>query len=234
MIEALLKLQTLNVEIDHIKAQAQVFPDRLNEVQKNYDLRKKKYEDIKNRLTATKAELADFQNTLALEDQRLMKSRKKLNELHKSYEFQAMKKEIESTERSNAELSTKIAEKSLEIEKNQGEFSVVEEAFKQAETLFNSVKSETEVKSTEIHGVLSQMLAQVKELEASCDKQMLAKYNLIRNRKYLDAIVAVIGGACQGCFMNIPPQMTILMQRNKHVIDTCPNCQRLIFWHEEK
>jgi len=229
MIEAILKLQQLNIEIDHIRSDAQVFPDKLSEVQKAYDSKKKKYDDAKNRLAATKAELADFQNTLALEEQRLGKSRKKLNELNKSYEFQAMKKEIESTERSNAELSAKITEKAQEIEKNQAEFATVEEAFKQAEAALNEVKAEVEVKSTEFNGVLNQKLEEAKLLEAACDRQILSKYNLIRNRKYQDALVAVIGGACQGCFMNIPPQMANQMQRSKQVIETCPNCQRLIF-----
>lgn len=232
MIEALLKLQKLNVEIDHIRSDAQVFPDRLSEVQKTYDTKKKKFDDSKNRLAATKAELADFQNTLSLEEQRLGKSKKKLNELSKSYEFQAMKKEIESTERSNIELATKITEKTAEIEKNQTEFNAIEADFKIAEDALNSVKGEAEVKLSEFNGVLNQKLAEAKTLEADCDKQLLSKYNMIRTRKYQDAIVGVISGACQGCFMNVPPQMANQMQRSKLIIETCPNCQRLIFWNE--
>lgn len=229
MIQALLKLQKLNVEIDHIRSDAQVFPDRLSEVQKTYDTKKKKFDDSKNRLAATKAELADFQNTLSLEEQRLGKSKKKLNELSKSYEFQAMKKEIESTERSNIELATKITEKTAEIEKNQTEFNAIEADFKIAEDALNSVKGEAEVKLSEFNGVLNQKLAEAKTLEADCDKQLLSKYNMIRTRKYQDAIVDVISGACQGCFMNVPPQMANQMQRNKLTIETCPKLPTIDF-----
>jgi predicted nucleic acid-binding Zn-ribbon protein len=232
MIEQMLKLQQLNMEIDHIRSDAQVFPDKLSEVQKIYDTKKKKFDDSKNKLQAVKAELGDFQNTLSLEEQRLIKSRKKLNELDKAYEYQAMKKEIDSTEKSNQELNQKITAKAAEVEKFQADFTKVEEDFKVAESNLNAIKAEAEVKTSEFTGVLNQKLEEAKQLEAQCDKSILSKYNMIRTRKYQDALVAVTLGACQGCFMNIPPQMANQMQRSKLIVETCPNCQRLIFWNE--
>lgn len=234
MIEEILKLQKLNSEIDLLRSDAQVFPDRLSEVQKIFDTKKRKYEEGKTRILALKAELGDFQNTLSLEEQRLTKSRKKVNDLSKSYEFQAMKKEIEATERSNAELSIKITAKSAEVEKAVADFSQVETEFKTAEEALTAVRSEVEVKIGEFDGVLNQKLNEVKQLETHCDPQILSKYRLIRTRKHQDAIVGVVSGACQGCFMNIPPQMANGMMKHREKIETCPNCQRLIFWHEEK
>jgi predicted nucleic acid-binding Zn-ribbon protein len=233
MIEQMLKLQKLNIEIDHIRSDAQVFPDRLAEVQKKYDTKKKKYDSETNKLNAAKAELGDLQNTLSLEEQRLVKSRKKLNELDKAYEYQAMKKEIDSTERSNQELGQKITAKNLEIEKVVADFAKIEEEFKAVESELGAIKAESEVKNTEFNGVLNQKLSEAKQLESECDKTILSRYNLIRTRKYQDALVAVSEGACQGCFMNIPPQMANMMMIRKNVIDTCPNCQRLIFWHAQ-
>lgn len=233
MVEQILKLQQLNIEIDRIRSDAQVFPDKLSEAQKKFDSKKKKYDSEKNKLAAAKAELGDMQNTLSLEEQRLIKSRKKLNELDKAYEYQAMKKEIDSTERSNQDLNHKITAKNQEIEKAQGEFAKIEEEFKVVETELEAIKSEAEVKSTEFNGVLDQKISEAKELESQCDKAILSKYNLIRQRKYQDALVAVLGGACQGCFMSLPPQMANMMMTKKNVIDTCPNCQRLIFWNAE-
>ncbi len=234
MIEAILKLQKLNSEIDHLRSDAQVHPDRLMDAQKSYDTKKRKFDESKTRIQALKAELGDFQNTLSLEEQRLTKSRKKINELDKAYEFQAMKKEIESTERSNEELSAKIKEKSAEVAKAEADFASIEPEYKKSEDLLTSIRSEVEVKIGEFDGVLNQKLDEVKQLEAACDKVLLSKYKLIRQRKYQDAIVAVVSGACQGCFMNIPPQMANMMRQRREQIDTCPNCQRLIFWHEEK
>lgn len=234
MIQEILLLQKLNIEIDHIRSDAQTYPDQLQQTQKIYDSKKKKYEDLKNKIQALKAELGDMNTTFSLDEQRLVKSRKKINELTKSYELQAMKKEIESTERSNVELGAQIKVKELDIEKIEKDFAQVEEDYKKAESELLAIKTEVETKIGEFDGVLSEKMKEVKKLEADCDRQVLSKYNLIRQRKHQDAIVAVIHGACQGCFMNIPPQMANLMMQRKEAIETCPNCQRLIFWHEEK
>jgi predicted nucleic acid-binding Zn-ribbon protein len=234
MIEAILKLQKLNIEIDHIRSDAKVYPDQLSEAQKKYDVKKRVFDETKTRIQALKAELSDMKEKLSLEEQRLSKSRKKINELTKSYEYQAMKKEIESTERSNTELTTQIEEKNKEVEKAEGELTGIETEYKAVEDILNSVKSEVAVKVGEFDGVLNIKVEEAKELEAQCDRQLLSKYNLIRTRKYQDAIVAVISGACQGCFMNVPPQMANQMMQRKTTVETCPNCQRLIYWHEQK
>lgn len=234
MIEEILKLQKLNLEIDGIRSDAQVFPDQLSTVQKIFDTKKRKYDESKTRIQALRTELSDLQNTLSLEEQRLTKSRKKVNEITKSYEFQAMKKEIESTERSNAELTNQILQKTQEIERVEKDFVLIETDFKTAEENLTSVRSEVEVKVGEFDGVLQKKLEEIKSLESSCNPQLLSKYRLIRQRKHLDAIVPIVNGACQGCFMNVPPQMANLMLRKKEVLETCPNCQRLIYWHEEK
>lgn len=232
MIEEILRLQKLNIEIDHIRSDAQTYPDQLQQTQKIYDTKKKKYEDLKNKIQALKAELGDMNTTYALEEQRLVKSRKKIGELTKSYELQAMKKEIDSTERSNVELAAQIKVKELDIEKIQKDFGQIEEDFQKAEAELLTIKTEVETKTGEFDGVISTKMQEVKKLEADCDRQILSKYNLIRTRKHQDAIVPIINGACQGCFMKIPPQMANMMLVRKEVIETCPNCQRLIFWHE--
>jgi hypothetical protein len=42
-------------------------------------------------------------------------------------------------------------------------------------------------------------------------------------------IIAVIDAVCQGCHMNIPPQMYNELQRGDN-LTKCPMCQRLIYW----
>ena len=43
------------------------------------------------------------------------------------------------------------------------------------------------------------------------------------------AVVSVKNGTCQGCNMNIPPQLFNLLQRGDS-IELCGNCNRTIYW----
>ncbi len=60
---------------------------------------------------------------------------------------------------------------------------------------------------------------------------MIGKYDLLRDRRNGLAIVNVLGGVCQGCFMNLPPQQYNILLRGDKMLD-CPSCQRMLY-HQE-
>ena len=55
------------------------------------------------------------------------------------------------------------------------------------------------------------------------------KYDILRNRRNGLAIVNVLDGVCQGCFMNLPPQQYNMLLRGDKLLD-CPSCQRMIYY----
>ena len=55
-----------------------------------------------------------------------------------------------------------------------------------------------------------------------------SKYSAIRMKRGL-ALVPVKNGTCQGCNMNIPPQLFNMIQRGDS-IELCGNCNRIIYW----
>jgi hypothetical protein len=68
---------------------------------------------------------------------------------------------------------------------------------------------------------------------AAIDARLLEifKYQL---RKHSDgiAIAEVKKEVCQGCNMNIPPQMYNDLQKTTS-FQYCPSCERIIFWQDE-
>jgi predicted nucleic acid-binding Zn-ribbon protein len=62
---------------------------------------------------------------------------------------------------------------------------------------------------------------------------MLKTYDLLRARRAEVAISAVVGGICQACHLEIPPQKFNELQRCKEMM-SCPHCNRLIYWGEDE
>jgi len=58
-------------------------------------------------------------------------------------------------------------------------------------------------------------------------------YTSVKRLSGAVAIVPAIASVCQGCNMNIPPQMYNELQRFDG-IKFCPHCQRIIYWGGEK
>jgi hypothetical protein len=67
------------------------------------------------------------------------------------------------------------------------------------------------------------------ELAGHVDDDLHRRYRMILERRGGVAVVAVRDGICQGCHMNVPPQLYNQVLRNEQVL-LCPSCQRIIFW----
>jgi predicted nucleic acid-binding Zn-ribbon protein len=82
-------------------------------------------------------------------------------------------------------------------------------------------RAEAEAKLSELAGRRAASAALV-------DPAQLAKYENIKRRRAGVAVSPVVGSTCKGCHRNIPPQLSIVLQR-ADTIETCPNCHRIIY-----
>ncbi len=82
----------------------------------------------------------------------------------------------------------------------------------------------------EIEAKIAELRAERDKLAAAVKPEVLKRYGNIRMRRGL-AVVSVRNGTCQGCNMNIPPQLYIIIQRGQ-TIETCPSCHRIIYWED--
>lgn len=66
----------------------------------------------------------------------------------------------------------------------------------------------------------------------SIEGNFLHRYDRLREITGGVAVVRVIKRTCQGCLMNVPPQVYNLVIRNEEII-TCPSCHRILFYEAE-
>ena len=64
-----------------------------------------------------------------------------------------------------------------------------------------------------------------KQLESNLYKL----YNTLKEKRKGVGVVSARQETCQGCYVNVPPQMFIEVQKNNAVI-RCPNCNRILYW----
>lgn len=228
MVEKLLRLQRLDHEIDVLRREHSVHPERLARVRNDESQKRKVVEVLTAQLETQERERRDMEGTLKLEEERLKKSKAKVGQIKKDYEFHAMQREIESTKRSNSLLEEQVIAKIDEIEKTKKAIEEATNLWRQSATELANVEGEVHAKTSEFGGILSVKEAELRSAEAGIDKPLLSKYRLIRQRRHTDVLVKVSNYACQGCFMNIPPQTVNEMMRHK-TIQSCPNCHRLVY-----
>jgi len=69
------------------------------------------------------------------------------------------------------------------------------------------------------------------EISAEIDSELIRKYTIVKEKVKSRAVVAVKNAVCQGCNLNIPPQLYNDLQRFDD-LKFCPHCQRIIYWEE--
>ena len=57
------------------------------------------------------------------------------------------------------------------------------------------------------------------------------KYERLRE-KYKNAVVPVVDGVCQGCYITLPISLVTQKNKNKE-IHTCSNCGRILYWTDD-
>ncbi|MBI5049077.1 MAG: hypothetical protein HZB54_09065 [Deltaproteobacteria bacterium] len=194
--------------------------------------------EFEDGLEAINGELAEIENMkLSLEGElaecteRVKKNEERLKNIKNDKEFKASTKEI------NAAKKGKLT-KEGEINKLNEKISEKKGAVKEGEDKLNNKKAELEAKESSIetnNENWEKKIKEKKEEKASISKDvspsLLKKYETIREKRQGIAIISVVGGTCQGCHMNIPPQAYIQLQKGSSDLIFCPHCHRILYWN---
>ena len=71
-----------------------------------------------------------------------------------------------------------------------------------------------------------------KRLGKTLDQTVFDEFKIIAKMNDGEAVAQGKNEVCMGCFMNIPPQLFIEVQRGDKLIK-CPQCSRFLFFIEE-
>ena len=232
-IDQLITLQGIDLEIDQIEneikaeqnsldARIAALADRetlINELQEQIGTNEKERRSLEAEVADKMAYVKDRQS--------------KMMQVQTGREQTALLKEIEEGKKSAKESEEKIVAIMEEVEKLSAR--VTEER--------NLLKGEKELVTEEtekVRSTIETISKAKKEKDAlrqqqalSIKESVLKKYSTLRERRNGLAVVNVLQGVCQGCYMNIPPQRYNQLLKGDQLFD-CPTCQRIIYHRPEE
>ena len=154
----------------------------------------------------------------------------KLTQAKNSKEYMAAQREIEQRRESMASREVEIGKL---VEAVEAKKKLLGDRATDVQALRESIAKDGETaraRMAEIEAKIAELRVERDKLAKVVKPDVLKRYGAIRMRRGL-AVVAVKDGTCQGCNMNIPPQLYIILQRGV-TIETCPSCSRIIYWEE--
>src|SRR6202012_902593 len=168
------------------------------------------------------------EDDMKTEEQRALQAKQRSAAVKNAKEYMASERELQAT-RKNAQ------EREEEVGKLSGAVETAKKSIEQHEADFLALKehvaSEQKTADEKIAELQKQIAEERKDREVAAGRvrpDVLKKYSAIRMKRGL-ALVPVKNGTCQGCNMNIPPQLFNMIQRGDS-IELCGNCNRIIYW----
>jgi predicted nucleic acid-binding Zn-ribbon protein len=139
-----------------------------------------------------------------------------------------LQREIDLLRHSNSELEEELITIMQEIDGIKAAMRAKEAEMAAMQEEWQKQQQELQGQISGIDQAVSEALTRRQNIAAQVARDLISRYELIFSRRGGNAVVEVAGGICQGCYMNIPPQLSneIIKSEKVHL---CPSCQRILY-----
>jgi predicted nucleic acid-binding Zn-ribbon protein len=228
-LDLLWELQQIDLALKTIQDGRDRYPKELKRLDEKHKIEKDRVQKEREKIDLLEKERRKKEGLLSTEQEKIKRSEGRMLEIKTNKEYQAFLHEIEMIKDSNSReeeeilrlmdeidevkkgLSKKEKEVAVLLEKIEGEKKAIQEKMIHDDASWNKQKERRETLA--------------KQLES----RLYRLYNTLKEKRQEVSVVRVSHETCQGCFLNIPPQMFNEVQKNNTLIQ-CPHCNRILYW----
>ena len=231
-IVTLVKLQRLEVEIRKIKAFLDSVPAQIDTLDREREEKGRSLSSDEDLISELNKKYRTYESDAQVNVGRIKKSEEKLHLVKTNKEYQSSLKEIDDLKAINSKLEDQMLAVLEKIDLSGRDLN-------ERRQHYQSIVDETNQEKDAINQAAEQRKKELLKLESDRSRvsaglgvKALDLFNRQR-AKQADgvAIVRAIDAVCQGCHMNIPPQMYNELQRCDS-LKNCPSCERIIYWED--
>lgn len=225
-------------ELQEIDSKTHACEERLKEIPAKAHELKAELEQVEQQLRELRAHDDDgardqrkLEGDLAAEREKLKKWESRLNEIRNSREFAALSREIEALKRQNRDVEERLLGLMQEAEQRRAEIEQVSAQVRELQAAYAAEDAKASEAASTVERERSEHERTRGAIATKVKKNLLRQYEYIRAKKAGLALALVRDGSCEGCHMQLPPQLYNELQRGDS-IEVCPTCQRILFWDQ--
>ncbi|MEW6419273.1 MAG: C4-type zinc ribbon domain-containing protein [Nitrospirota bacterium] len=228
-IKCLVELQRIDSNILDRKHTMDVIPSKiskaerpLKESQAALDKTKQRHSSLEKKKRAKEGELDAI-------NEKIKKLKARTADIKTNKEYQAHLKEIESAEKERYTVEDEILLIMEELDVSSKEMESEEEKLRVEKDRLEAFKNQLDKEMLEAEKELLTLKKMRSRIVDNIDKEIYNRYiDLIESSNGI-AVTEVKEAICQGCNMNIPPQLFVEIKKNEEIIH-CPQCRRILYY----
>jgi predicted nucleic acid-binding Zn-ribbon protein len=232
-LKSLIELQQIDSKILDTKKILDKIPLKISEAEVSLKESLATLDSIKQKLSSLEKVKRDKERQLDDIIEKLNKLKARFTEIKTNKEYQAYLKEIESIEKDRYSIEDEILIIMEEIDNISRQIVSEEEKLKKERDKIESFKKNLWEEKSEVEKELITAKEMRTKIVETIDEELYNQYiNLIETYNGL-AVAEAENEICQGCNMNIPPQLFVELKKNEEIIH-CPQCRRILYYKNNK
>jgi hypothetical protein len=228
-IEILASLQNVDRDIKDKNLAKRVLTDEIKKREEEIALKKSEVARLKAEWTEKEKARREKDATLQDEARKATDKRMRMTRIKNIRELQALQHEVDQIKMQNSLTEEELIAIMEDVEARGSVLHEREEELKTLEQAWNEQKSALEAQVVEIDKQVADAASGRQSIASRLNGDLIGRYETIFRARGGTAVVGVTDGICQGCYMNIPPQLANEIRRNER-LNLCPSCHRILFY----
>jgi uncharacterized protein len=228
-IEVLFSLQNIDREIREHAGRKQDLLSEIESKDRQIQAKKREIESLTAAFTEKEKLRLEKDRVFQDEGRKTMDKRMRMNRIKNAKELQALQREIEQLKQHKGELEENLIIIMEEIDAIKAQIQAKEAEMAVLQDEWQKKQEEFKAQLTGIDQAVSEAASRRQRIASQVAAELISRYELIFARRGGTAVVEVAGGICQGCYMNIPPQLWNEIIKSEK-LNLCPSCQRILYF----
>jgi predicted nucleic acid-binding Zn-ribbon protein len=232
-LELLWEIQNIDLELKSIREERDRYPQEIKKLDEKQKIEKEKIQKEKEKIESLEKTRRQKEGHLNLEQEKIKRTEGRMFEVKTNKEYKALLSEIDAIKEANNRMEEEVLQVLEEIDELKKDLSKRE---KEAGVTVEKIETERKkLQEKMVHDdqAWNEQMERREVLIQQIDPKLFKLYNTLREKRQEMGVVSVKNETCQGCFVNVPPQMFIEVQKNNTLI-RCPNCNRILYWDGDR
>jgi predicted nucleic acid-binding Zn-ribbon protein len=232
-LKLLRELQKIDLTLKRIKEERDRFPKEMKKLDEREHIEKERIQKEREKIESLEKERRQKERNLNTEQEKIKKAEGRMFEVKTNKEYQALLNEVEAIKEATSREEEEILKILEEIDELKKDLLKREKEVATTLEKIEREKKKIQEKMDQGDGLWKEQKERREVLSKQVESSLYKLYNTLKEKRQGVGVVSVKDETCQGCFVNVPPQMFIEAQKNNAII-RCPNCNRILYWEGDR
>jgi hypothetical protein len=232
-LKLLWELQKIDLELKGIKEEKDRYPKEMKKLDEKQKIEKERIQKEREKIESLEKTRRQKEGHLNTEQEKIKRAEGRMSEVKTNKEYQALLTEIDAIKEANSRIEEEILQIMDEIDELKKDLSKREKEMGSTLEKIEGDREKLQEKTVQGEKAWSERVERRELLSKQIESKLVKLYNTLKEKRQGVGVVSVKNETCQGCFLNVPPQMFIEVQKNNALV-RCPHCNRILYWDGDR